>query len=484
MHKIWRINADIQKTDYYLVMETDPGFRTFHKPFLGRDYIQEVLWVFENGDLKFYLRVNELRAIIEASLRKILRDPKAVDRLHEQTIKYNKRYFLFAEKIRKINLYHLSDKQLVALYRKLFNLQQISHCLSFPTTWFVDCDGEDYSKYLRNLVEKKIKKMKLDLDSADTFIVLTTPLRESIGTRQEIEFLKILKDRKSFKQALIKHHYKWCWIPYGYRGPAYNLSYYQEVAQGLLRERINPDKEINKILQRTKKNQEEKQKLTKKLNLSAYEKHLFNIAAEIIWLKGFRKDCYFHGFFVMDRIFAEISKRAGLTLMQVKFLLPQEVPQALTGKDFSNLANERMKFSIIYSHGNRYTFKAGKDTKNFLKQQKFEKTKVVLTKELIGTCACGGNVKGTVRVINQPEDMPKMKHGDIMIAHATYPSLVPAMKKAAAIITEEGGITCHAAIVARELQTPCVVGVKNLLHILKDGDKVEVNANKGQIKKI
>jgi pyruvate,water dikinase len=53
-----------------------------------------------------------------------------------------------------------------------------------------------------------------------------------------------------------------------------------------------------------------------------------------------------------------------------------------------------------------------------------------------------------------------------------------------AIITEDGGITCHAAIVARELQTPCVVGCKNALSIFKDGDMVEVNANTGIVKLI
>jgi pyruvate,water dikinase len=58
------------------------------------------------------------------------------------------------------------------------------------------------------------------------------------------------------------------------------------------------------------------------------------------------------------------------------------------------------------------------------------------------------------------------------------------MKKAAAIVTEDGGITCHAAIVARELQTPCIVGCKNVLSVLKDGDIVEVNADAGTVKKV
>jgi pyruvate,water dikinase len=64
----------------------------------------------------------------------------------------------------------------------------------------------------------------------------------------------------------------------------------------------------------------------------------------------------------------------------------------------------------------------------------------------------------------------------------TQPEFLPAMKKAVAIITDEGGLTCHAAIVARELKRPCIIGTKNATKILRDGDYVEVDANNGIIK--
>jgi pyruvate,water dikinase len=64
----------------------------------------------------------------------------------------------------------------------------------------------------------------------------------------------------------------------------------------------------------------------------------------------------------------------------------------------------------------------------------------------------------------------------------TRPEYVPLMKKAAGIITDEGGITCHAAIVSRELKIPCVIGTKIATKVLKDGDMVEVDADKGIVK--
>ncbi len=77
-----------------------------------------------------------------------------------------------------------------------------------------------------------------------------------------------------------------------------------------------------------------------------------------------------------------------------------------------------------------------------------------------------------------------MQKGDILVSIATDPDIVPAMKKAAAIVTEQGGVTSHAAIVSRELGTPCVIGTKIATKVFKDGDLVEVDAVKGIVKLI
>ena len=64
----------------------------------------------------------------------------------------------------------------------------------------------------------------------------------------------------------------------------------------------------------------------------------------------------------------------------------------------------------------------------------------------------------------------------------TTPDFVPAMKKASAFITDEGGITCHAVIIAREMKKPCIIGTKIATQILKDGDLVEVDADNGVVR--
>lgn len=104
-------------------------------------------------------------------------------------------------------------------------------------------------------------------------------------------------------------------------------------------------------------------------------------------------------------------------------------------------------------------------------------------KEFKGSIASkGGLVKGIARVILSPSDFDKLQEGEILIAPETTPDYVPLMKKAAAIITDVGGITSHAAIVSRELRKPCIIGTKVATQAIKDGDLIEVDTEKGIVK--
>ncbi|MCX6784550.1 MAG: PEP-utilizing enzyme [Candidatus Komeilibacteria bacterium] len=99
-----------------------------------------------------------------------------------------------------------------------------------------------------------------------------------------------------------------------------------------------------------------------------------------------------------------------------------------------------------------------------------------------GSVAFRGNVSGKVRIIRYKKDINKLKVGEILVTDMTSPDFIQALKKAKAIITNEGGLTCHAAIIARELKKPCIVGTKIATQLLKTGDRVEVNADLGLVK--
>ncbi len=124
---------------------------------------------------------------------------------------------------------------------------------------------------------------------------------------------------------------------------------------------------------------------------------------------------------------------------------------------------------------------------------KFRENEIKNTKEVAGTIASWPNkdqdkITGRAFVLTTAygaeEKLKNFNSGDILIATQTHPNLVPQMKTAVAIVTDEGGITCHAAIVSRELSKPCIIGTKLASKIFKTGDNIELDLKNGSVKKV
>src|SRR3989338_973737 len=118
------------------------------------------------------------------------------------------------------------------------------------------------------------------------------------------------------------------------------------------------------------------------------------------------------------------------------------------------------------------TFKAAVQERPAVQE---EQGKIILK----GETASAGVYCGPVRIVLQASELGKVQKGDILVTPMTTPDMVPAMQKAGAIVTNEGGLTCHAAIVAREMGTPCIVGTEHATEVLKDGEIVTVHASRG-----
>lgn len=107
--------------------------------------------------------------------------------------------------------------------------------------------------------------------------------------------------------------------------------------------------------------------------------------------------------------------------------------------------------------------------------------KAKLTVLVRGLAASPGIAHGRVVFIDDLSQIDRVKTGDVMVTAMTNPDMVPAMKKAVAVVTDEGGRTCHAAIVSRELGIPCIVGSKSATTVLQEGTEVTVDATRGVV---
>jgi pyruvate,water dikinase len=165
--------------------------------------------------------------------------------------------------------------------------------------------------------------------------------------------------------------------------------------------------------------------------------------------------------------------------------------QKLVDKDIAALAKIAKKIEDLYKcpqdiewakeQGNIYIVQTRPITTLKAKEGPPEAIKGV---ELFsGWPASPGVAAGKTEIILQPSDIVNLKEGEVLVAEMTTPDFVPAMKRAAAIITDRGGRTCHAAIVARELGVPCVVGTGNATNILKEKQLVTVDGYTGRVYK-
>lgn len=183
-------------------------------------------------------------------------------------------------------------------------------------------------------------------------------------------------------------------------------------------------------------------------------------------------------------LFFEIAKRINIDLKLCLFLLPSEIIGFLLKNKVvakKNILKERYNFyTLLADHGKIDLFVGIKAKK--VKSQLLDGKKNIKNKIIKGKIGNKGKAIGIAKIIIKKIDLKKIKKGDIFVSYMTIVDFIPYLKKVSAIITDEGGLTCHAAIVARELGIPCVIGTKIATQVLKVGDLVEVDANNGVVK--
>lgn len=183
----------------------------------------------------------------------------------------------------------------------------------------------------------------------------------------------------------------------------------------------------------------------------------------------------------------EVAKRLGVRYGELIEMLSDEVREHLRGgrrisAALRRTARERYRDSATIFANGQVTTIWGKALKEYYRKEAKAEVTFRHIKELKGMPASPGHVRGRVAVTYSVTEIGKVKKGDVLVAAGTTPSHVPAMERAVAIVTDEGGLLCHAAIVSRELKIPCVVGTKIATKVLRDGDVVEVDAVKGVVR--
>lgn len=300
----------------------------------------------------------------------------------------------------------------------------------------------------------------------EALIELTSPTEPSFAFESEERLRKIGALGKEERSAAIqKYLHDFGWIQNSYAGRIV-------VSEKDVEEELLTLADISKKRpEKTKKEVLDRYKLPPKLALK-----LEILAFATAW-QDERKKHILIAIDFMERILEAISGKTGIGIELLRYALPSEMGEGIL--DLRQELAERRKASL-------YLCLPGK-TEVFTKEACAEAMRIVehgkgeSVSDLHGTAASVGTAIGRVKVCLSLAAIKEVSEGDILVASMTRPEYLPAMRKAAAFVTDEGGITCHAAIVAREMGKPCVIGTRNATKVLKNGDLVEVKGSHGLV---
>lgn len=315
-------------------------------------------------------------------------------------------------------------------------------------------------------------------------------------TREIIDLLKIAVDfkknkwsykDKKFKERLAEHEKQYSWL--GARGQFeadWTIDDFADrvkVYQGK-----NPQDELDNILEVRDKAEEITCRFIDKYKLNKVEISLINTVKQFVYLRTYRTEMMYGSHSLVRPLLNKIADRLDINRRDILYLTFEEIIILLGRKkiDYRSRVKERKNGFYIIQYGDYLDFYVGQDMEGVNKLGLFEEHKNidVSTEEIKGQTGWKGKVKGRVRIVKNEKDIKKVGKNDILVAIMTFPNFIPAMEQAAAFVTDEGGVLCHAAIIARELKKPCIIGTKIATKVFKDGDMVEVDAEHGIIKKV
>jgi phosphoenolpyruvate synthase/pyruvate phosphate dikinase len=465
------------------VEEVIDAFTSTCKKTIGVSYT--IFSIYQKEIMHTFILSKQYQKSGEITLAKIKNNKNYIKKVAQIFKKKAKKFLKFCKKISQTDLSKLSNKKIVELkrkYRKLYlDTAPYGEAVPYALKDILQAKLEEY--FLKN-------KEKLSIEEYNFLLQSPYPpflLREEMDLLKIVDLMiknKISFHSPSFQELIKKHTKKYQWIHFDYASFVRDESYFIEKVKDLLKKKIKPDQQLKSIKKSYQNVFRRKEKIFKKIKIDSFTKNLFETAAIGAFLMDYKKEIFTQGHFIIQKLYQECAQRLNLKLEEIHWLIWKEVEKALLGKKKidKNIIKKRRRFCVAVSKNGGtkiYLGEKAREIANEIKKDQKIKRKI---KEIYGISGSLGFAKGRVRILETSQEVYKMKKGEILVVSTTTPDFVPAMKLARAVITNEGGVTCHAAIVSRELGIPCIVGTKIATEVLKDGDLVEVDANKGVVK--
>lgn len=440
---------------FYMLGNIDSYRRYLEIPFNRGDVFQ----VSEGNLMSCYFSEDDLERNIEEG--ELLLDPVRVGKYMEEALAQCRNHREFFEKLRSANLPELSDEKLLHFWQGI--IDNYAHSVAY----FRSTQEEPSRKIVATVTDVVSQDEASDL--------LMSPELDEIN-KEEVAWEELIVDGLT-KEKGLAHLAKFPWL-------FQNSLTYDETFKELEQRMTG---HVSRDIRREKEELHKRQEIL--LKKYPHLKKYVEILQKLALLRPEVKASWASTGYFATPLLQEITKRKNIDVYTLTFLYRSEDVEDLlkTGRVLTDEEIVERKLCTAYE------LVDGKLTSYVGKEALALKNKVLgdgnqgSISELKGSPARPGKVTGEVHIlkINNPEATRIFREsftGGVLVTSMTQPNVVDIAKRASAIITDEGGMLCHAAIISREFGIPCIVGTHKATQVLKDGDTVEVDADKGVVK--
>ncbi|MDZ4861421.1 MAG: DUF4062 domain-containing protein [Candidatus Hydrogenedentes bacterium] len=466
-----------------------------------------IIAIYEDFNERYYLPESECGDVAKALVEKMLMEPdwfqKAI--LDQISLRLQALTTVFKDTAQARPFENLTDKQILALYKKhndvhssLYEVARIPETLDRGVGYF--------TKYLNDYPRARLGPSASPSAVGEVFSALTQPEEKSKKLEELEELLSLsvqirhaAKDgifQGSSKRMLLeldpemlgkimRHRDRWSfWGYHGYGTRAtFDINHYlKQIGEALTKGAISGIDPV-RYSDMLKKHELRRIELFGKLDIDSRHQMLFRFYSRIGNAKLSRRFVQLRNFYYLDLLMIEISRRLHLREGQVRSLLPEEVENLLRSKKrpafLTASQRARTEKAVFIISSKQEAVLSGKDLSWVkIEIKKYSRPESSRGRQLTGNVLCQGIAQGRAVVINRREDAiaSGFKKGDILVSQAADPELAEVMAMASAVLVETGGVTCHAAIICRELGKPALSNIHSLLEEINTDDYVVVDA--------
>lgn len=362
---------------------------------------------------------------------------------------------------------------------------------------YLACQPQRFTR-LEQAIQEQLSRSVPKGKVGEIFRILSTPTEATPLANEQIDWLKLmLKVKKEkihfsseeFEKIISRHHKEYAILGAADGKDPWSKDHFVSIARTDKRSIKTIQSEIKKVGTRGEKIEKQQEGFVRDYKIGRKDRYFCDMLAKIGHQRLLmRINGWMPLYEAMKKVIRAIAKRYDYDSELIRFCTVDELINISKGRLLSKdlLTKRKSCFLLIYKHPDTqvlYGREADKKFREFVPVEDFEKIDSVK-----GIIAMKGKISGKVLLFQWGDDMSKkakeIKDGEniILVTGQTRPQLMPLIVKCSAIVTDEGGITSHSAIVSRELGIPCIVGTRIATRVFKDGDIVEVDANLGVVK--